>query len=114
MTVSSLPVRVTAGEKLTLEACVSHEDGFSGAVALAVELESGGAWRPDYVVKEPRVRRREGLLVLHTFVVPAGASRVCVAFRGRFTGTTRLRYVRLTAKDREEAPAAASGGAGGA
>jgi len=100
---SSAPIRVTPGMRMTCEVLARQEEGFQGTLALVISLtrrRDGKQERIDqYVVKEPNVSRRGGWLqAKNTFDIPAGGEDVEFQIRGKFAGRVSLRDAKLYAK----------------
>ncbi len=118
MWISSAPIHVSPGMRLTLQALVKKSPDFTGSIAVVmplvkrVELPSVKTARPpgadaaatfetihQFVVKEPTLDRADGWsLVKQTVSMPARAHAVEFRVRGRFTGVVQVQNLRLERK----------------
>lgn len=92
--VVSAPIVVAPGQRIALEAVFEKADGFEGTVTLGASLRraAGGAEETveTFVVKEPNLRRKDGLAARETVEIPAGARELRVRISGRFRGTVKI------------------------
>jgi predicted phosphodiesterase len=94
MEVVSAALLVAPGQRIALEAVFNKSEDFEGTVALSASLlrSQGGAEETveHFVVKEPNLRRKDGLAARETVEIPAGARELRVRVGGRFRGTVRV------------------------
>jgi len=94
MEIVSAALLVVPGQRIALEAVFEKSADFEGTVTLSASLlrAQGGAEETveNFVVKEPNLRRKEGLAARETVEIPAGARELRVRVGGRFRGTVRV------------------------
>ncbi len=92
--VVSAPITVAPGQRIALEAVFEKSADFEGTVTLSASLlraqGAGEETVENFVVKEPNLRRKEGLAARETVEIPAGARELRVRVGGRFRGTVRV------------------------
>jgi diadenosine tetraphosphatase ApaH/serine/threonine PP2A family protein phosphatase len=98
----SAPIVVVPGQRIALEAVFDKDVGFEGTVTLGATLRraAGGLEErvENFVVKEPNLRRRDGLAARETVEIPAGARELRVRISGRFRGSVRVLAVSASRK----------------
>ena len=96
---TALPVAVSSGQRLCMQAEFLKSEDFIGSLALVASV-ARAAGMDDierYRVKEPTTRRKGGWWrAQETFDVPAQAKTVTLQIHGQFTGTVRIRRIELT------------------
>lgn len=100
LTLSSVPVRVDAGQRFQLRAMIRKQDDFKGSVAIVIGVHKDADNRneilPRFAVQEPTLRRSDGWeLAQRTITLPAGTELMHYRIDGLFKGTIEIREPEL-------------------
>ncbi len=98
--VSTMPVQVTAGERLQVRAMMRKSDNFNGTIAVVIGIVKDTTHDRELIprlrVQEPTLRRRDGWYeAMRSFEVPVGGETLHYRIDGSFTGTVEVKNVQL-------------------